>query len=321
MTPDPRLVERFRADLAALTGDGEPALGLAVSGGPDSLALLLLAAASFPGNVEAATVDHGLRAEGRSEAEAVAAACAGIGVPHTVLEPGWAAAPAANVQAEAREARYAALSKWAGDRGLHFVATAHHADDQAETLLMRLARGAGLGGLAGIRAVRGMANGPAIVRPLLGWRKAELVEVVREAGLEPADDASNRDERYDRTRARALLASAAWLDPARLASAAANLAEAEQALGWSAARLWEERAREGRDGGVTIDPTGLPRELRRRLLLEALRRLGAASDLPGPKLMRLLGELEAGRAATLSGVIARPGPEGWMLAPAPPRRG
>jgi tRNA(Ile)-lysidine synthase len=322
MAPDPKLVERFRGCLSALIGDAGPALGLAVSGGPDSLALLLLAAAASPGRIEAATVDHGLRPEGGDEARSVAAACARLNIPHVVLEPGWAQAPASNVQAGAREARYTALGRWAGERDLAFVATAHHTDDQAETLLMRLARGAGLSGLAGVRPVREMAKSPAIVRPLLGWRKAELVELVARAGLVPADDASNRDQRYDRTRARALLAATDWLNPARLASAAANLAEAEAALGWCASRLWEERACEGSKGGVVIDPAGLPRELRRRLLLAALTRMGvSANELPGPKLVRLLGELEAGRSATLGGALVRPGPSGWTISRAPPRRG
>jgi tRNA(Ile)-lysidine synthase len=322
MALDPKLVERFSACLSTLTGDAGAVLGLAVSGGPDSLALLLLAAAASPGRIEAATVDHGLRPEGADEARAVAAACAQLNIPHVVLEPGWTQAPTSNVQAGAREARYAALGRWAGERGLAFVATAHHTDDQAETLLLRLARGAGLSGLAGVRPVRAMAEGPAIVRPLLGWHKAELVELVARAGLVPADDPSNRDQRYDRTRARALLAATDWLDPARLAAAAANLADAEAALSWCASRLWEKRASEGSKGEIVIDPTGLPRELRRRLLLAALTRVGVcANELPGPKLMRLLGELEAGRSATLGGALVRPGPSGWTTSRAPPRRG
>ncbi|MFN3944156.1 MAG: tRNA lysidine(34) synthetase TilS [Allosphingosinicella sp.] len=317
MAVAPDTLARFRGDLAVLAGGEPERIGIALSGGPDSLALLLLAAAAWPGRVEAATVDHKLRTESAAEAGAAAACCAAIGVAHAVLAPDWPEAPAANVQAEARAARYAALGRWARERGLALVATAHHADDQAETLLMRLARGAGIGGLAGVRARRALADGVVLVRPLLGWRKAELVEIVRAAGLTPADDPSNRDARYDRTRARALLAEANWPAPERLAAAAAHLAEAEEALAWTAERLWEERVREDGDG-LRLATEGLPRELKRRLLAAALARLGAEAP-PGPKLIRLIEALEQGETGTLAGVLARPAGTDWLLTPAPPR--
>ena len=141
---DPALVSRFSQDLAALRPP-QGGLGLAVSGGPDSLALLLLASEALPGQVEAATVDHGLRAESAAEAEAVAQICATLGVPHAILTVEVATG---NVQAEARRARYAALGGWLAARDLAALATAHHADDQAETLLLRLNRAIGVAGLA-----------------------------------------------------------------------------------------------------------------------------------------------------------------------------
>ena len=146
--PAPDLVERFGADLDALVPSGMR-LGVAVSGGPDSLALLLLAAAARPTMVEAATVDHGLRAGSADEARMVAGICKQLGVPHRTLLADWPEAPTTNIQAAARAMRYRLLNEWAIDRGLPAVATAHHADDQAETLLMRLVRGAGVGGLGG----------------------------------------------------------------------------------------------------------------------------------------------------------------------------
>jgi tRNA(Ile)-lysidine synthase len=173
---------------------------LAVSGGPDSLAMLVLAHLASPGMVEAATVDHGLRPESAGEAAHVAAVCQALGVPHAILSvnvgPG-------NVQANARSARYAALGAWAQERGLQSIATAHHADDQAETVLMRLNRASGLGGLAGIRAKTAGDGGPPVIRPLLGWRKQELEAVVSAADLFFVRDPSNVDVRFDRARLRA----------------------------------------------------------------------------------------------------------------------
>lgn len=316
-------MDRFRADLLALTGPAPGRIGVAVSGGPDSLALLLLAAAAMPGTVEAATVDHRLRMDSVSEAEAVAAVCAQRGVPHATLSLNWASPPAGNIQARAREARYHALGRWALGRGLSYVATAHHADDQAETILLRLARGSGLGGLAGSRRRRLLvADGDRLVRlvrPLLAWRRSDLAAVAGRAGLAPADDPANRDPRFDRTRARALLRDAPWLDARRLADAAHHLAEAEDALAWSARRLGEERETVHEDGTVSLDAIDLPPELQRRLLANAMARFVGDTPIPGPKLVRALTLLRAGRRCTLAGVLLTGGPA-WRLAWAPPRR-
>ena len=111
--PDPELTARFAGDLAALWA-GKGKLGLAVSGGPDSLALLLLAQAALPGRVEAATVDHGLRPESAGEAAMVAAVCARLGVPHQTLAVEVAQG---NIQSQARTARYAALAGWMAEQG------------------------------------------------------------------------------------------------------------------------------------------------------------------------------------------------------------
>lgn len=283
-------------------------LGVAVSGGPDSLALLLLAAARHPGQVRAATVDHGLRRGSAEEAAAVAEICRARGIPHDILT----VSVRGSLQAAARAARYRALADWAVANRLPFLATAHHADDQAETLLMRLARGAGVGGLAGARRQRPLAPGVTLVRPLLGHRKAELEALVAAAGLTPVHDPSNRDPRFDRTAARQLLAATPALDPARLARSAANLAEAEEALAWTVDRLATERI-----AGDALDPAGLPPELVRRLVARLFAAHGATPS--GPELSRLIACLEAGQAATLAGLKALPGPR-WRFVPAPPRR-
>ncbi len=148
----PDAAERFARDLTALVAapTSDHPLALAVSGGPDSMAMLALAAAAFPGRVIAATVDHRLRAAAAQEAAMVAGWCAAQGIAHATLAPDHPPA-GASLQAQARHVRYALLGDWALAHGAGALATAHHADDQAETFLMRAARGSGPAGLAGIR--------------------------------------------------------------------------------------------------------------------------------------------------------------------------
>lgn len=310
----PEQIARFRGDLRALAGPAPPAFGVAVSGGPDSLALLLLAGSAFPGQVEAATVDHGLRPQGAAEAAFVGELCAARGIAHATLS---GPAIQGNIQAGARALRYRLLGHWARDRGLAFLLTAHHQDDQAETLLMRLQRGAGLAGLAGIRP-RAEIDGLQVLRPLLGWRRAELAEVVAAPGLVPIEDPSNRDDRFDRARLRKQLAGAGWLDAAAMARSAAALGEAEEALDWAAEQLIAERTDDAR-GGLTFDAADLPAELRRRALVRLLALLVPAEPPRGAAVQRLLAALEAGDTATLAGVKCEGGPV-WRLSPAPPRR-
>ncbi|MFC7536492.1 tRNA lysidine(34) synthetase TilS [Sphingomonas sp. GCM10030256] len=306
-------LERFNRDLTRLLSPGGR-IGIAVSGGPDSLALLLLAAAARPGEIEAATVDHGLRHDSADEARFVARVCAERTIPHAVLpvrvEPG------ASLQARAREVRYAALAKWAHERRLAAILTAHHADDQAETLLLRLARGAGLAGLSSIRACSPLA-GATVLRPLLSWRKSELEAIVEAAGLIPIRDPANHDPRHDRTAARKLLERTEWLQPARLAASAAHLAASEEALEFAAASMFSLRA-EDRPSELLLTAADLPAELQRRLMLLAFVKLGAPPPR-GPDLDRALAVLRSNGSCTLSG-LQLSGGERWRIAPAPPRR-
>jgi len=309
--PDPDLVQHFRGDLEALA-PAPGRLGIAVSGGADSLALLLLAAAAYPGRVEAATVDHGLRRGSGDEAAMVADLCTRLDIVHATLAP--AAPIEGNVQSAARTVRYALLENWRAERGLDHLLTAHHLDDQAETVLMRLNRGAGVAGLSGVRAVNGR-----VLRPLLGWRRHELARIVADAGIEAVDDPSNADPRYDRTRMREALAASDWIDPGPVARSAAALAEAEAALAWTAERLWRERVKE--EAGLCLfDPADLPAELLRRLTLGILSALDAAPMPRGDEVTRLLAALSLGATATLGGIKCRGGAS-WRFEPAPPRRG
>lgn len=311
MPVDHRLVERFRADLTALTHGSPERIGVAVSGGPDSLALLLLAAEAFPGAIEAATVDHRLRRESADEAAHVARICADLGIPHVVLHP--AQPITGNLQSAARRERYAALEKWRLARKLDWVLTGHHADDQAETLLMRLNRGSGVGGLSGVRPVYGR-----VARPLLDWHRTELAEIVARAGLKPVSDPSNVDERFDRARMRRRLAETGWIDRDGLVRSAHTLADADEALEWTADRLFAERA-SGSAAELRLDPQDLPTELRRRLLLRILRRFASGAKPRGDELTRLLATLERGDSATLAGVKGSGGTI-WRFEPEPPRR-
>ena len=320
MAPWPELVERFRGDLDELIAPIER-LGIAVSGGPDSMALLLLAAAARPGLVEAATVDHALRPESRSEAEMVADICGRLGIPHEILSVEWEAKPTNAIQERAREARYRLLTAWVRERGLSALATAHHLDDQAETLVMRLLRGAGVRGLAGMRrAAPAPGDDLPLVRPLLSWRHSELEELCRAAGVIPVADPSNADEQFERVRVRRALSEAKWLDPEALALSADYLSEADSALHWATSREWQ-RAVTATDEEVAYRPDDAPREILRRIARRAVLRLareGKGEDLRGRELDRLLSALRSGRTMTLRGVLCTGGKE-WRFIPAPNR--
>ena len=314
---DADAVRRFARDLAPLLPGGGP-VGLAVSGGPDSMAMLALAHAALPGRILAATVDHALRPGSDAEARTVSACCAEIDVPHRVLKADWQGSPpSANVEARARAARYLLLSDWANARGIEAVATAHHADDQAETLLMRLARGAGLSGLAGVRPSTRIA-GVRIVRPLLRWRREELTAIAKAARLPTADDPHNRDTAFDRSRLRMALAKAGFGDAEGFAASARHLAQADIALEWVVRDHWDARAVEEEDG-LRLAIADMPAELQRRMLIAAIERSG---DRPprGPDLERVRQRLLDGEAATLGSLSFTVEGEHWRLSPAPPRR-
>jgi tRNA(Ile)-lysidine synthase len=292
-------------------------VGLAVSGGPDSVALMLLASAVLPGRFAVATVDHGLRAESAGEAGMVARLCRERGVAHrtiTLALPGGA-----GVQARARTARYAALGDWLRAEGLGALVTAHHADDQAETFFMRLNRGAGVRGLAGMRARAAVPGHPDVplLRPLLGWRRAELATLVAAAGITPADDPSNRDPRFERVRVRAALASGGGLDVDGLIDSMAHLADADAAIEWMAERAF---ATARRDADGLVWTMAVPRAVALRVLERIVAELGAGQPR-GPELARWHDALEAGGIATLAGVRGEGRGAEWRFTRAAPHRG
>ncbi len=188
------------------------ALGLAVSGGSDSLGLLSIArewAAEHSVQLAVATVDHGLRPEAKEEAAYVADLCRSWGIPHSVLT--WSDHPQnGNLMAEARSARYRLIADWAKECGIQDVALGHTSDDNAETFVMGLMRGAGLDGLSGMRG-QFEAHGIHFHRPLLGVSRSNLRTLLREREIRWVDDPTNDDEHYDRVRVRKALAGLSGL--------------------------------------------------------------------------------------------------------------
>ncbi|MFM6853716.1 MAG: tRNA lysidine(34) synthetase TilS, partial [Sphingopyxis sp.] len=179
----------LRATIAQIIGPqcaAQDRFGIAVSGGPDSLALLLLAAQAFPHRTWAATVDHQLRADSAGEAAMVAQLCADRAIPHAILHPDQPIT--GSIQAQARAARYAALERWRQENGIGWLLTAHHADDQLETIIMRLNRASGVNGMSAIRARNGV-----ILRPLLAVRRQSLAAFLAVNQVVAVDDPSNRN--------------------------------------------------------------------------------------------------------------------------------
>ena len=324
------LVERFKAALDRLNPGGGK-IGLAVSGGPDSMAMLLLAHEAIPGAFDVATVNHGLRAEAAEECALVAAACAERDVPCAVL---GVTVGAGNVQAQARQARYEALKNWAIERDLAAVATAHHADDQAETLLMRLNRGSGLSGLAGVRSTQHIFplphHGIRLLRPLLGFRCSELADVVTQSGLSFVTDPSNEHLHYDRVRTRKAIAGADWLDPRKVAQSAELLAEALDAVDHLVMAEFADRAVWQGDDAWRFFP-GAHRFIEIEVIGKVFGKLGR--DVSRTDLATLRDRLSNGENASLAGILVTPDvgefrePDGtpvqlpyWHFRLEPPRR-
>ena len=281
---------------------------LAVSGGVDSMAMLELVAewarSKTAPQIFVATVDHGLRPEARDEAAFVALRSRALGLPHATLE--WLGEkPETGVANAARQARYALLrehaERIAGARSIAIV-TAHTEDDQAETFLMRLARGSGVDGLAGIAPERRLedASDIALVRPLLGISKARLAATLEARGLEWREDPSNRDAAYERVRVRSTLTRLAedGVGAAAIATSARRLRDAGEALRYADCAFEASLAIDFNDelyGSLARAPfQSAPALLRQRLLAKLIARFGG--DTAAPELAEV--EELASRIAT-----------------------
>jgi tRNA(Ile)-lysidine synthase len=322
--------------------DHFPVLILAVSGGPDSTALLVLAARwrqslkarpKDKPKLVAVTVDHGLRKQAKHEAAAVARLARKLGVAYRTLR--WRGKkPATGLQQAARTARYRLLAEAAHAAGATHVLTAHSLDDQAETVLIRMSRGSGMTGLAAMSRIAMVPGDGAVrlVRPLLDLPKARLIATLRAAGIPFADDPSNRDPRFTRARLRTLMPQLAGegLDARRLATLAQRLRRADRALEAATDRAEEEVASAAADGGKSFDAEGfaaLPAEISLRLLGRAVATTGDEGPVELAKLEALRGALDAAQTGgngrlrrTLAGAVVTLAGGRVVVEAAPPRR-
>lgn len=330
-----------------------PAIVLAVSGGPDSLALMWLMArwrralARGP-KLVAVTVDHGLRAEAAREARDVKHLARSLDLEHRTLR--WTDdKPKSGVPAAARAARYRLLAKAARAAGASHVVTAHTRDDQAETLLMRLLRGSGIAGLAAI-ARESERDGVLLARPLLNVPKSRLIATLNKANIAYADDPTNRDVAFTRPRLRALLPALAEEggDARALARLAARLARANAAVEVLTDGAERYLALKGGVAGLAnargfdIDAfAALPEEIRLRLLMRAINAFGHEGPAELGKVEALLAQLDRSLAdahgkgrskqpakglkqrlfkQTLAGALVSVSQGLLRIEPAPPRR-
>ncbi|MBN8980355.1 MAG: tRNA lysidine(34) synthetase TilS [Rhizobiales bacterium] len=319
-----------------------PAIVLAVSGGPDSVALMWLvarwrAALRRGPRLIAVTVDHGLRDEAAGEARDVKRLARSLGVDHRTIR--WSGVkPKTGIPAAARDARYTLLSNAARSAGASHIFTAHTRDDQAETVIMRLSRGSGIGGLAAM-ARQSAREGVILARPLLDIPKAQLVATLRKAGIAFADDPTNRDTRFTRPRLRDLMPALAaeGADARNLARLAWRLARADAAI----EKMTDGAERylagidglDGRSGFDLAAFAALTDEIRVRLLRRAVDRAGHEGPAELGKVESLLEAMDCALAIgsrasqkvrfkqTLAGAIVSIDRNRIQIAAAPRRRG
>lgn len=276
----------------------------------------------MPGKVSAVTVDHGLRPESAQEAALAASACAGLDIPHAVLR---VTVGAGNVQDAARRRRYAAMLDWAGRHRLDALATAHHADDQAETLVMRLNRGSGLHGLSGIRqSTIFPPSTVTVVRPLLRWRRSELGAIVGRAGVATVQDPSNRNPDFERVRVRTMLNAMPSLDIAAWARSAQHLQQLERALDFAVDDELAKCAEAGEP--IVYFPYRRGAEWREPFWMRAVETIAVGFEiaLDSDQSARMVDRLRRGEKVNIGGLLAWSEQRGtemaWLIAREPPRR-
>jgi tRNA(Ile)-lysidine synthase len=301
----------FRSMAAFEPFEPAPVMAAAVSGGPDSMALILLLdewARARGGSAVAVTIDHGLRPDSAAEAHRVGIWLGARGVAHSVVR--WRGEkPETGVQNAARAARYRLLAGFCEERGILHLAVGHHADDQAETVLFRRERGSGADGLAGMAASRSL-GAVRLIRPLLGWPKAALIATCALRGQASFDDPSNGAPRFARTTLRRRLASDPALKREALAEAAAmgsRRALSQKKRDEVLARVAEIRP----DGVALLDRAALsaaPPEERDGALSATLRMVGGNAFAPAVEAVARLGRALTSAefaGASLGGCVIR----------------
>jgi tRNA(Ile)-lysidine synthase len=262
------------------------AVAVAVSGGADSMALALLAHAwtQATGRVlHTVTVDHCLRSGSGMEAAQVGAWLGARGIGHEILS--WTGEkPASGLQEAARAARYRLIAGWARTRSIRHVLVAHHLDDQAETILMRLARGSGITGLAGMRSVT-LRDGMRICRPLLAIPRIRLCATLRDARQDWIEDPSNQSVKFARTGYRRLNEALGGRDAssARVANIARSFARLDALMDAASRRVMGEGAVRLADGTVTLPQVlyaVLPEPVAARVLRDILAEVGGKPLAP-----------------------------------------
>ncbi|MCY4179486.1 MAG: tRNA lysidine(34) synthetase TilS [Litoreibacter sp.] len=286
-----------------------PKIGLAVSGGGDSIAMLHLfapLAAARSAQLFVATVNHGLRKEASDEARFVAEVCAEYHLPHEVLSwDDWDGS--GNVQSEARAARYRLLSEWSTANSLDVVALGHTCDDVAETFLMRLARGSGLDGLAAMER-HFERYGATFARPLLGLRRETLRLFLASHGYRWCEDPSNEDARFQRVKTRSVLKELASLgvDSEEIARAAGEL-QSVKSLIRRYTKETAEKIVEFQGGDLVVAQAAwraVPREMQRRLLNAMLQWVGGTDYPPRAEAVaELQAQLLANSTHSLNGCL------------------
>ena len=311
-----------------------PALIVAVSGGPDSIALLWLLsrwrrALTDGPYLVAVTVDHGLRPQSAKEARDVKRLATSLGIPHVTKR--WTGAkPTSGLPAAARAARYDLLARVAQAHQAHHVVTAHTLDDQAETLLMRLVRGSGLVGLKAM-AQETARGGMTIVRPLLTIPKARLIATLDRAKIPFADDPTNRDVAYTRPRLRELLPrlAAEGLTAESLSRLAKRLQRADFALADATAAAAQAAALPDSAGYDAFSFAEFPDEIRLRLLQKSIAATSTEGHADLGQTETLLAAVDAAPKPgkngvrlrqTLGGALVTLTATRLLIAPAPPRR-
>ncbi len=318
-SPDKITLVQFSARLKTLIPDlaNEPAIAVALSGGGDSMTLTYLLsrwAAKHDVALHALTVDHGLRKEAAAEAKQVGSWVKGWGLTHKILK--WTGPkPATRIQEEARAARYRLLESYCQKHGIRYLFLAHHANDQAETILFRFAKGSGIDGLAGMAQLQKLSPHLTLVRPLLEMTHDQLIATCKAAKTPWVEDISNVSDRYARIRLRKSMEilEGEGLSVKRILSIGVRLERAGNALDQLTETAWKNTTDAENTKQVVFIQKALfelPEELVIRLLQKALRQVGAKKTYP-PRLESIeslthdLLKNPQFHAATLGGCVIR----------------